>query len=323
MRAVYIRDVDHANTELDALLTAAAKPWGARVAGLDCEWRPNFSPGPESPVALVQVALGRTVLLLQVSAMRGKRFVLQLFFLTRRPKPLNRISFEIKNTVRRPYHTEMWCRYAQCVFISHITIARFSCFLFLTTKLDDCKRLYRDYGVSTQGGMELSYLSRFVDPHIWPSDPDSKKNTGLIGLARLARTYKQRRLGKNQRVQLSNWEAVLTNDQQSCEYIQFKFITVLTSYIDAANDAHVSMALALDLFARAPPRLDHYQMSFNIVNGIATRGNGLPIGEASSKASEPEALLEKPLFKEPLVSTKTEQNQVLIEGGEDAAQKAN
>ena len=105
VRAAYIRDVDHANSELSALLAAAAKPWGSRVAGLDCEWRPNFSPGPESPVALVQIALGRTILLLQVSAMKGKRFVLQLFFLTRKLKPVNRISFGIKNTVGRPYHT--------------------------------------------------------------------------------------------------------------------------------------------------------------------------------------------------------------------------
>lgn len=72
-RLVYARDATHANAELETMLTMARKPWGARVAGLDCEWRPSFDSGAsDSPVALVQIALGSTILLLQVSAMGGK-----------------------------------------------------------------------------------------------------------------------------------------------------------------------------------------------------------------------------------------------------------
>ena len=72
-RLVYARDAAHAEVELSALLAAASKPWGARVAGFDCEWKPSFSGGASgSPVALVQIALGASILLLQLSAMRGK-----------------------------------------------------------------------------------------------------------------------------------------------------------------------------------------------------------------------------------------------------------
>lgn len=47
-----------------------------RLIGLDLEWRPQYNRGArENPTALVQVAVKNTVLLLQVSAMKGMFFL--------------------------------------------------------------------------------------------------------------------------------------------------------------------------------------------------------------------------------------------------------
>lgn len=62
---VYIRDHQEANRALERLDDG--------VYGLDLEWKPTFAKGQaENPVALVQIANYRTILLLQVTAMRGE-----------------------------------------------------------------------------------------------------------------------------------------------------------------------------------------------------------------------------------------------------------
>ena len=63
-RLAYIRDHAVANDELARL------PHG--VYGFDLEWKPTFVAGqPEHPVALVQLASDKVILLIQLSAMKG------------------------------------------------------------------------------------------------------------------------------------------------------------------------------------------------------------------------------------------------------------
>ena len=52
------------------------------------------------------------------------------------------------------------------------------------------------------------------------------------------------------------------------------------SRIDAANDAHVSMTLAVGLLARVPPDMDHHRLSFDLIDGVSMRSNGHPWTEA-------------------------------------------
>lgn len=67
-RLVYIRDLQTAETEV-----ARLKPG---PLGFDLEWKPNWQKGQqENPVALVQLASEDTVLLIQVSAIRGTMFL--------------------------------------------------------------------------------------------------------------------------------------------------------------------------------------------------------------------------------------------------------
>ncbi|KAG5648205.1 hypothetical protein DXG03_006160 [Asterophora parasitica] len=61
---LYIRDPDEADIHVAAL---------DGPVGFDLEWKPTFTKNtPENPVALVQLANRDTILLIQVSAMRGK-----------------------------------------------------------------------------------------------------------------------------------------------------------------------------------------------------------------------------------------------------------
>lgn len=61
---VYTQDIDEANHQVSKLTKGPV--------GFDLEWKPTYVKGqPENPVALVQLANHDTVLLFQVSAMRG------------------------------------------------------------------------------------------------------------------------------------------------------------------------------------------------------------------------------------------------------------
>lgn len=66
-RVLYIRNHDEANKELSKLSA------GSQALGFDLEWKPTYLKGArENPVALVQLATSDTILLLQISAMRGR-----------------------------------------------------------------------------------------------------------------------------------------------------------------------------------------------------------------------------------------------------------
>ncbi|KAF8527901.1 ribonuclease H-like domain-containing protein, partial [Hysterangium stoloniferum] len=84
----------------------------------------------------------------------------------------------------------------------------------------DVKKLRDDYGVNMNGSLELGYLARAVDPQ-WSA------SRGLISLARLAKAYQGIDFKKLKRVQMSNWELMLTEEQQ--DY--------------AANDAFIALTI--------------------------------------------------------------------------------
>lgn len=66
----YIKDVEQADLCLEKL---------QGPVGFDLEWKPTFKKGaPENPVALVQLANKDTIMLIQISAMKGMAFRLLL-----------------------------------------------------------------------------------------------------------------------------------------------------------------------------------------------------------------------------------------------------
>ncbi|KAG9127976.1 hypothetical protein FRC07_006570 [Ceratobasidium sp. 392] len=72
----------------------------------------------------------------------------------------------------------------------------------------DAKKLWRDYGVSLLGAVELSHLARSADTSRWGTG----KSHELISLTRLMEAYQSRRLSKG-KVRMSNWELPLTVQQ--------------------------------------------------------------------------------------------------------------
>ncbi|TCD68832.1 hypothetical protein EIP91_009699 [Steccherinum ochraceum] len=91
--------------------------------------------------------------------------------------------------------------------------------------MNDCKKLWKDFGVSVANCVDLPLLARTVDNAQWKG-----KYSQPIGLSRLCETYFGETLAKG-RVQRSNWEANLTPNQQ--EY--------------AANDCHSGYSLYVHL----------------------------------------------------------------------------
>ncbi|PFH49206.1 hypothetical protein AMATHDRAFT_104835, partial [Amanita thiersii Skay4041] len=88
----------------------------------------------------------------------------------------------------------------------------------------DAQKLYRDWGVSMRGCVDLAVLARTVDNARWKG-----LYSNSIGLARLVETYNGLVLGKHKRVVRSNWERRLDLAQQ--EY--------------AANDASAGFRMYL------------------------------------------------------------------------------
>lgn len=81
----------------------------------------------------------------------------------------------------------------------------------MTLPLDDCKKLWKDYGVNVRNCIDLGLLARTVDNAHWKG-----KYSSPIGLARLCETYHELSLAKG-KVQRSNWEANLSTLQQDCK----------------------------------------------------------------------------------------------------------
>jgi hypothetical protein len=71
----YIQTEDEAN---ECIARITSRP-GTLTIGLDFEWRPKFVMGrPENPIALVQIACDDEILLVQVSAIKGRYLLLRL-----------------------------------------------------------------------------------------------------------------------------------------------------------------------------------------------------------------------------------------------------
>lgn len=63
-------------TANECIARIASRPSPLTI-GLDCEWRPTFTPRmPENPISLVQLACDDEILLVQVSAMQGTGYIL-------------------------------------------------------------------------------------------------------------------------------------------------------------------------------------------------------------------------------------------------------
>lgn len=100
----YLRDHARANHELSKL--------DVSVLGFDLEWKPIYYRGAkENPVALVQLASNDTVLLLQISAMKGRSPNLY-------PSIYNcnyfyRISFKASRDPSKPQYHQGRCCYSK------------------------------------------------------------------------------------------------------------------------------------------------------------------------------------------------------------------
>lgn len=148
--------------------------------------------------------------------------------------------------------------------------------------LDDCKKLFRDYGVSVCGCVDLSLFARSCDPR-WKG-PYSND----IGLSRLTSTYLNLRLSKGP-VRISNWESELTALQVDCEctssfspasatgpLIHSPFI----DRIDAANDCISALVVYYKLMTRVitlDPAPDAECFMFDVIGGVL-RVMGDPVG---------------------------------------------
>lgn len=201
--------------------------------GFDLEWRPNFikggcpvrvsstaqahifQGGTENPVALVQLAdtNANIVVLVQVSAMSST--LSPPLFCRHVPHPSSSLPAQAQRHPRRPLDRQNRRGHTECVFWS-IPCAPD---LPADPRPDDCKKLFRDWGVCTRGCVDLSLLARSVDSQ-WKG-----KFTNPLGLARLVESYKRLAMDKAKRIQMSDWSAPLSPRQQECKHI---FINALS-----------------------------------------------------------------------------------------------
>lgn len=115
--------------------------------------------------------------------------------------------------------------------------------------IGDGNKLYRDFGIHAQHLVELSYFARAADPDAWPKDRKISK------LADLVAVYTRRNLLKGDE-RTSNWRNPLTEKQLTCEWLSRSSLFLLQLnqlfwYVDAANDAHASLAVYNRLVIKA------------------------------------------------------------------------
>ncbi|KAI0314536.1 ribonuclease H-like domain-containing protein [Amylostereum chailletii] len=120
----------------------------------------------------------------------------------------------------------------------------------------DCTKLFKDFGASVRNCVDLSLLARSADPQ-WKGNFNKP-----LGLAHLTEVYLEHLLPKG-KVQRSNWEARLSEEQQ--EY--------------AANDAQSALAIYNELITKAAamvpvPERDCY--SFDVIDGKLRDFEGRP-----------------------------------------------
>src|SRR5258708_6052039 len=92
-------------------------------------------------------------------------------------------------------------------------------------RIDDAKRLYKDFGVKMQNLVELSYMARQADKTLRLGGKLHARV--LISLQNLVGGYLDKHLSKGSS-RISNWEAELSNEQLECgRFLQLK-VPVLT-----------------------------------------------------------------------------------------------
>ncbi|KAF7312199.1 Nuclear transport factor 2 [Mycena indigotica] len=136
---------------------------------VDCEWVVNFRRGPGGanirPVSLIQIADQKTIILIQLR--NSERTM------TRFPRALRRV-------------------------LEDSTILKAGANI-----LNDAKKLFKDYGVLTEGVVELGSLARQADPSCSTEFGNGKRP---VSLAKLVARYLNKELNKDSNVRVSNWE---------------------------------------------------------------------------------------------------------------------
>lgn len=152
------------------------------------------------------------------------------------------------------------------------------------TSLDDCRKIYRDYGVSVRNCVELALLARTVDNARWKGP-----YTRQLGLARLVETYEHATLPKGG-VQRSNWEQPLNPSQCTCTSVCSTRSLAHSFLPDAANDAHAGYAIYSRLHSMAqamdPVPLPTYY-SFSLVEGHLRDSSGILPWQAHNPHYDP------------------------------------
>ncbi len=84
----------------------------------------------------------------------------------------------------------------------------------------DVHKLYKDHKVNVRNCVDLSLLARSADNPRWKG-----KYNSSIGLSRLIEEYEDETLQKG-KITRSNWEAILSTAQQSCQlfYSRHRFV---------------------------------------------------------------------------------------------------
>ena len=198
----YITTLDQATAVFGGLLPSGP-------LGFDLEWRPTYTKGaPENPVALIQLADQHSIMLFQVSRMRGRHY-------TSYPSAnQNHSCFSLQNSLQSS--SGYWK--AHRLLKQALEFRVWSCLIPSPTHpqrsftiTGDASKLFKDCNVSMCNCVDLSLLARTVDNPRWAGRYNSP-----IGLARLIECYESKLLLKG-RVSRSDWTAALSSKQQECE----------------------------------------------------------------------------------------------------------
>ncbi|KAF5374912.1 hypothetical protein D9758_000071 [Tetrapyrgos nigripes] len=192
--------------------------------GFDLEWKPNYIAGrPQNPVALVQLATDRNVLLIQVARMKHFPRSLKNFLANRSiPKAGVGIQEDVKKlwtdygvSVTSCIDLSLFARSVDCALFTERLGPYKDVPLVLPTPLDPSPPPVAAPEVSG----ESSTSSEPAPPKVPPSPHDFRLFRGRyrdpIGLARLVKAYHNKELPKEMKITRSNWEAELNARQIS------------------------------------------------------------------------------------------------------------
>lgn len=128
--------------------------------------------------------------------------------------------------------------------------------------------MWRDFGVSTRGCVELNKLLKNVD---YPAFTSVIQHP--VGLGKMSEMVLAKHLMKETRVRASDWEQDLSNEQIHCECISVFSPEDVISWFpaDAANDAACSLAVFLSLKDRVSRVLyEEVTGEFDVVDGVTS-----------------------------------------------------